>query len=277
MALLEARGIGHAYGSRTILDGIDLAFEKGEVVSLLGPNGCGKTTLIKILLGIISPRAGQVVFEGTPIARLSPKAYARRVAYVPQVHRTAFPYAVEDVVAMGRIPHQSAWSLSAERDHECVKDALAKLRIEHLRKRAYTEISGGERQLTLIARALAQGADTFIMDEPTSALDYGHQVRLLEQLARLADEGLTCISSTHSPEHALWASDRVVMIQGGHVVADGTPEEQVVPENLRLLYGVQVRVAKVGEHAACIPCALRARRPAAGARAPIVMPRFRGR
>jgi iron complex transport system ATP-binding protein len=230
------------------------------VVSLLGPNGCGKTTLLKILLGIITPRAGQVLFEGTPLTHVAPKHYARRVAYVPQVHRTVFPYAVEDVVAMGRIPHQSAWSLRAGQHHAQVSEALDRLRIGHLRKQAYTQLSGGERQLTLIARALAQGADTLIMDEPTSALDYGHQVRLLEQMARLAEEGFTCICSTHSPEHALWAADRVVLLLGGHVVGDGKPADHIVPEVLQRLYGVQVDVTRTSNgRAACVPAALRAR------------------
>jgi iron complex transport system ATP-binding protein len=260
-ALLEARGIGHAYGARTILDGINVTFSKGQVVSLLGPNGCGKTTFIKILLGLIAPRAGQIIFEGAPLSRIPPKAYARRVAYVPQVHRTAFPYAVEDVVAMGRLPHQSAWSLRDGNDRERIDDALDKLGIGHLRQRAYTQISGGERQLTLIARALAQGADTFIMDEPTSALDYGHQVRLLEQLVRLADEGFTCITSTHSPEHALWAADRVVLLLGGQIIADGKPAQHIVPATLQRLYGVQVDVAQTNNgQAACVPASLRVRR-----------------
>ena len=127
--------------------------------------------------------------------------------------------------------------------HTWVEEALAKLEIAHLRKRAYTEISGGERQLTLIARALAQGASTIIMDAPTAALDYGHQIRLLEQLARLADQGLTCIKSTHTPEHALWVSSRVVLIKDGQVLADGRPDEKISPETLKSLYRVCVCVA----------------------------------
>jgi iron complex transport system ATP-binding protein len=142
-----------------------------------------------------------------------------------------------------------------------VSDAMEKLKIGHLRKRPYTEISGGERQLTLIARALAQGAETFIMDEPTSALDYGHQVRLLEQMARLADEGFTCIISTHSPEHPLWAADRAILLQGGRVIADGKPDDQIVPESLHRLYGVHVSVTRTGGGpAACVPRALQLRR-----------------
>jgi len=239
-AVIEAREIEHGYGPGMVLDGVSLDFDEGQLVSLLGPNGCGKTTLLKILLGLIVPRQGSVLFRGRPIQRISRREYARHVAYVPQSHRSAFPYSVEDVVAMGRLPHDSLWLQSAARHEPWVDEALAKLEITHLRKRAYTQISGGERQLTLIARALAQGADTIIMDEPTSALDYGHQVRLLEQLHKLTKQGLTCIKSTHTPEHALWVSDRVVLLQDGKVIADGEPRAQITPESLHRLYRVHV-------------------------------------
>jgi iron complex transport system ATP-binding protein len=258
--VLEARSICHGYGSRTVLDDVSLCFHQGELVSLLGPNGCGKTTFLKILLGLLSPQSGVVLFQGDLVCRLPRKQYARHVAYVPQGHRTAFPYTVEDVVAMGRLPHAALWMGRSARHEAWIEDALAKLEIAHLRKRAYTEISGGERQLTLIARALAQGADTIIMDEPTSALDYGHQVRLLDQLARLAGDGLTCIKSTHTPEHALWGSDRVVMLSDGRVVADGRPREEISPESLHRLYRVRVRAAHDGQGAvAYVPESCRSR------------------
>lgn len=245
--VLEARDVRHGYGARVVLDGVSLCFAQGQLVSLLGPNGCGKTTLLKLLLGLLSPRGGDVLFRGQSIHSIPRRLYARHVAYVPQSHRTAFPYPVEDVVAMGRLPHQSGWLRKSVGDEPWIEEALAKLEISHLRKRPYTEISGGERQLTLIARALAQGADTIIMDEPTAALDYGHQVRLLEQLAKLSENGLTCIKSTHTPEHALWVSDRVVMLQNGQVVADGRPRDQITPENLQRLYRVSVTSAMTAD------------------------------
>ena len=243
LPVLEAQKVSHGYGAEAVLNDISLSFHRGELVSLLGPNGCGKTTFLKILLGLLVPKSGAVLFQGKSLRRISPRQYARQVAYVPQSHRTAFPYTVEEVVAMGRLPHQSLWLRGSAKHCEWIEGALAKLEIAHLRKRAYTEISGGERQLTLIARALAQGADTIIMDEPTAALDYGHQIRLLEQLARLSDEGLTCIKSTHTPEHALWVSSRVVLIKDGQVIADGHPDKEISPANIEALYRVRVRVA----------------------------------
>jgi iron complex transport system ATP-binding protein len=243
LPVLEARGVGHSYGTHAVLEDVSLSFRSGQLVSLLGPNGCGKTTFMRILLGLLAPRQGTALFQGRDIQNIPRRQYARDVAYVPQVHRTAFPYSVEDVVAMGRLPHESMWLHRSVREEDWVEAALARMEIAHLRKRAYTEISGGERQLTLIARALAQGASTLLMDEPTSALDYGHQARLLDQLAKLAGQGLTCIKSTHAPEHALWVSDRVIMMKEGRVIADGHPRDQITPENLYRLYRVKVRMA----------------------------------
>jgi len=254
MAVLQARDVHHAYGSHVVLEAIALEFEKGQLVSLLGPNGSGKTTFLKILLGLLEPQGGDVIFEGRSIKHIPPRRYARDVAYVPQIHRTAFPYSVEDVVAMGRLPHHSPWHRRSPADSEHIEESLARMGIEHLRRRAYTEISGGERQLTLIARALAQGAHTLIMDEPASALDFGHQIRLLEQLARLSDEGFTCIKSTHAPEHALWFSGRVVLLKDGRVIGDGIPSDQLSAENLHRLYQVRVQVARTdGGFLACVP------------------------
>ena len=254
MAILEAREIHHAFGDRPVLKDISLSFNQGELVSLLGPNGSGKTTLLKILLGLLPPSAGQVFYGGQPITGMPAKRYARLVAYVPQIHRTAFPYSVEEVVAMGRIPHHSPWRTHLPADAERIEKSLARLDIAHLRKRPYTEISGGERQLTLIARALAQDAKTLIMDEPTAALDFGHQVRLIEQLAKLADDGYTIIKSTHAPEHALWVARRVILLMDGRILGDGKPKEQLSSENLQTMYRIHARVAPVeGGLLTCLP------------------------
>ncbi|HRR22267.1 MAG: ABC transporter ATP-binding protein [Desulfomonilia bacterium] len=251
---IRVENISFSYGKKEVLDDVSLSFRRGEVVSLLGPNGSGKTTLLKVLLGILKPSRGRVLFEGAPIVAIGAKRFARRVAYVPQLHHGAFSYSVLDVVLMGRMPYKNFFSRFTRRDNEIAESMLEKLGIVHLKHKPYTEISGGERQLTLIARALAQGADTFIMDEPITGLDYGNQIRLLEQIMVLSAEGHTVIKSTHFPDHALWVSDRAVLMKDGTVAADGTASGEITAGNLGKLYNIPVRVMDAGNgFSVCIP------------------------
>lgn len=246
--------ISFSYGRTEVLNDISLSFNRGEVVSLLGPNGSGKTTLLKVLLGILKPSRGRVLFEGMPISTVGAKRFARRVAYVPQLHHGTFSYSVMDVVLMGRMPYKGFFSSFTRHDRETAGTMLKKLGIAHLKHKPYTEVSGGERQLTLIARAMAQGADTFIMDEPITGLDYGNQIRLLEQIVLLSREGHTFIKSTHFPDHALWVSDRVVLMKDGAVAADGTADGEITADNLGRLYNIPVRVMDAGSgFSVCIP------------------------
>ncbi len=252
--VIRAEDVSFSYGRSEVLHDVCLTFNRGEVVSLLGPNGSGKTTLLKVLLGILKPSRGKVLFEGRPIRAIGTKGFARKVAYVPQLHQRTFSYSVSDVVLMGRMPHKGFFSRFTRYDRQVAEAMLDKLGITHLKDKPYTEISGGERQLTLIARALAQGADTFIMDEPITGLDYGNQLRLLEQIVLLAEEGHTFIKSTHFPDHALWVSDRVVLMKNGSVAADGTAEGEITADNLGRLYNIPVRVMDAGSgFSVCIP------------------------
>ncbi|MDI9571075.1 MAG: ABC transporter ATP-binding protein [Pseudomonadota bacterium] len=251
--LIRLEGISFGYTQKAVLTGIDMTIGEGEVVALLGPNGCGKSTLIKIILGVLRPDRGRVFYNGEDIRRLGAKYVARQMAYVPQTHKTSFPYTVRDIVMMGRIPHKTFFFRYTKSDGEIAKKALESLSILHLADRAYTEISGGERQLALIARALAQGARTFIMDEPAGGLDYGNQLKLLDQIIRLSRDGYTFIKATHSPEHALWIADRAVMIKDGTVMAAGAAEEIINTQNLRRLYNASVNVLDNGVFRACVP------------------------
>ncbi|MFA5354339.1 MAG: ABC transporter ATP-binding protein [Thermodesulfovibrionales bacterium] len=251
---IATRNIGFSYNGRQVLNNISLSFPRGEVATLLGPNGSGKTTLLKLILGILRPGTGEVFLEGTPISSLAPRELARRVAYVPQTHRGSFPYSVFDLALMGRMPHASFFSRYTKRDREIVMDCLERLGISHLRDKSCTEISGGQRQLALIARAMVQGADTFIMDEPTNGLDYGNQINLLERISSFAAKGMTFIITTHHPDHALQISDRVVMIKDGRVVAEGRPEKIITGKILKALYSVDVRVVTLeGGVRVCVP------------------------
>lgn len=236
MPLFELDSLSFRYGGSAVLSGLNLRIDEGQVVALLGPNGSGKTTLLKLLLGLLTPTEGSVRLRGEELHRIPRSELARQLAYVPQTHREAFGYQVFDVVLMGRTPHSSFFAGYSAHDREITTGALEKMGIGHLARRPYTEISGGERQLTLIARALAQGADVLVMDEPTNSLDYGNQLRLLERVGWLADEGYTFLFTSHHPEHAMAIADRVVMLQRGAILHDGAPLQTVTPENLASLY-----------------------------------------
>lgn len=253
-ALMQAQDVNFSYRGRQVLHDVNLIVRRGEVVSLLGPNGSGKTTLLKILLGLLQTQSGTVLFEGRPIKAYPRHELARRIAYVPQVHREAFAYTVEDVVLMGRMPYHSFFSTFSAKDREIAKASMARLDILHLKDRPYTEISGGERQLALIARALTQGADTLIMDEPANGLDFGNQIRLLDQIADLARDGYTFIMSTHFPDHALWIANHVIMLQKGSVVADGKPDDVMGEEAIFKLYNTEVSIFTFnGSVVTCVP------------------------
>lgn len=260
MAILEVRNVSFGYGQRPVLKDVSFAIDKGNLVALLGPNGCGKTTLLKTMLGLLPLDSGEVLFESQPVTGLDRRSLARRIAYVPQIHRASFAFRVMDVVLMGRIPHQGFWTAYNRADETLALEALDKLGIAHLHHRPYTEISGGERQMALIARALCQGAHTFILDEPANGLDYGNQIKLLEQLAELASEGYTFIMSTHFPDHVLWVADQVVMLRGGRVVAAGATDDVVTRKNLCHLYQADVQVWQLLENfKICVPERLRSR------------------
>ncbi len=255
--LVSIKGVSFGYTKQEVLKGIDLDIHDGEIVTLLGRNGCGKSTLIKLMLGLLRPEKGRVLYKGTDIGHVGAKFLARQIAYVPQIHKSSFPYRVLDVSLMGRIPHKSFFFRYSKEDLDIAYNALERLSMTHLADRPYTEISGGERQLTIIARALVQGAKTFIMDEPAAGLDYGNQLRLLEQIVALSDEGYTFIKSTHSPEHALWVADRAIMIKDGTIVADGPCNAVVNDANLLKLYDAEVEVVDVnGSGRFCVPRAV---------------------
>jgi len=253
---LAAQEVCFAYGRRGVLRGVNLGVGPGEVLSLLGANGSGKTTLLRLLLGLARPRAGLVSLNGKPLAQYPRRELARYLAYVPQTHVTPFPYTVRDIAVLGRLPHTGLVRSPTRRDYEVAMEVLGRLGIADLADRPYTDISGGERQLTLIARALAQGARVLVMDEPVSGLDYGHQLRFLAHLRRLAADGYAIVKATHHPEHALLASTRVALLCDGAVVCDGPPAEVVTPSTIARIYRVEVAAfhAPNGEATAFYPC-----------------------
>jgi len=253
---LAAHEVHFAYGARSVLRGTSLTVGPGEIVSVLGANGSGKTTLLRVLLGLARPRAGCVTLNGKPLARYAPRERARCLAYVPQSHTMPFPYTVLEIAVLGRLPHTGLIHPPTRRDHDVALETLDRLGIASLARRPYAEISGGERQLALIARALTQGARILVMDEPVSGLDYGNQLRFLQHLRRLAADGYAILKATHHPEHALLASTRVILLCDGVVAGDGPPGEAVTSATIRRLYAVDVVAfhAPNGRATAFYPC-----------------------
>lgn len=241
---VKVENLSFSYGKRRVLDGVSFELRDGEMLCLLGPNGVGKSTLFNCILGLLQPENGEIIIHGEPIADIGVRELARRIAFVPQSHAPTFNYSVFDMVLMGTTSRVGGISSPGAEHIALAEDALERVGIAHLRTRGYMQISGGERQLTLIARALAQQASVIIMDEPTANLDYGNQLRVLMRIKELSREGITVIQSTHNPEHAFLFADRIIALIDGRVAADGEPSEAVTEELIHALYGVHVRLTR---------------------------------
>ena len=251
--MLEARGLGYGYPQRPVGRDLDLALAAGDVLCVLGPNGGGKTTLFRTLLGLLPPQAGAVLLDGQALAAMTRGEVARRAGYVPQGHAPQFAFTVREAVLMGRTSHIGLFAAPGAADRDAAERAIRALGIGELAERLVTELSGGERQLAMIARALAQGARLLVLDEPTASLDFGNQVRVLREIRRLAAEGYAVVFSTHDPGQAFLAASRVLLLAPGGALRQGAPPEVITPENLRTAYGVEVRVAAVGDTRVCLP------------------------
>ena len=246
--MLRVEGLWFAYPRRepTLRD-ISLHARAGESLCLLGPNGTGKTTLLRCILGVSPPMRGSVRLAGKDLRRLAARDRGHLVAYVPQAGETPFAFQVRDLVLMGRIPYLGCGRSPTREDHRAVESALEERGIRPLADRRFNELSGGERQLTLLARALAQDARVLVLDEPTANLDYGNQIKVLRAVRSLSGRGYTVVMSSHFPNHAFLASSRVLLLRDGTLLADGPPEEVVTGERLTDLYQASVRVVAASE------------------------------
>jgi iron complex transport system ATP-binding protein len=240
---LEARGLDYGYSGHVVGQGANISLTTGEIACILGPNGGGKTTLFRTLLGLIPPLGGQVLLEGVELHARPRSEVARMIGYVPQAHLGYFPFTVQDVVLMGRTAHLSPFAVPSRADRERAMAAIERVGLVHLAGAVYTRISGGERQLALIARALAQATPLLVMDEPTASLDFGNQVRVLETVMGLAGEGIGILLSTHDPDQVFLCADRVALVHRGTVTDIGSPETGLNAGLLQELYGVEVEVA----------------------------------
>jgi len=234
-----------SYSNKEVIRGVSFNVEEGEIFCILGPNGCGKTTLLKCLCGILKPSKGSILLDGKEANSMSREEYAKIVGYLPQEHRSVFPYKTLDFVVMGRAPHLGIFSTPSDKDYKIGEEALREVGAYHLKDRPYIELSGGEKQLVLIARALAQQPKILLLDEPTSHLDLKNQAIILKTLSNLARRGLIIIMTTHFPTHAFLYSSRVGLMIDGTFIDVGDPDQVITERNLRKAYHVDVKVLSV--------------------------------
>ena len=238
-AALNVTGLDLDYGRREVLRDVNVSLAAGEVVAFIGPNGAGKSSLLRCITGLVEPKAGSIAIDGQPLHDIDRRALARTIAVVPGQTLVAFPMRVEELVALGRLPHERALLGPRDEDRRVVEAALARVGITELRGRDVRELSLGERQLCVLAMAVAQQARLLLLDEPTVHLDLRHQVAVMELLRDLARrDGVTVLAVLHDVALARHFFDRLLLIDHGRVVADGTPEHVLSETNLRSVYGV---------------------------------------
>ncbi|MDR0518711.1 MAG: ABC transporter ATP-binding protein [Clostridiales Family XIII bacterium] len=246
--LLSVNNLRTGYHRTEVVKGISFTAERGDFVCVIGANGCGKTTALKGMLGILPLFGGSVDVGGREFLSAgghtaTAKEFARTFAYIPQIHGLPFPFLVSDVVLLGRTPHlRSSVSSPSDADKAAAYMALKTLGIESIAGSEYTALSGGQQQLVLIARALAQEPRILIMDEPTASLDFGNQQLVLDRMLDLGREGMAVIMVTHDPAHVLHCANKVIVMDGGSVLREGTPEETITAEILERIYGARAAV-----------------------------------
>ena len=254
---LEARSLSFSYGKRKVLEDISFSVSSGEALAILGRNGSGKTTLLRLILGFLRPEKGSLLIDGEDAALMKKKERAMQIAYIPQSSEIVYSYSVMDTVLMGRAPLLPLFGKPGKKDREKAEEILETLGIVDLSMRAVNAISGGERQLVLIARALIQDARILLLDEPTSALDYSNQLLVMETAAKLKEKGYTIIFSTHNPEQALMNATDVMVLSENHISFHGKPEELLDGKVLEELYSRKlcIREIETGENRRiiCVP------------------------
>lgn len=255
--ILELRNATVGYGRLPILQDVSISVESGEVVCLLGPNGVGKTTMFKSMMRFLPLLRGQLLLDGAPCKNMSQKEFAGNVGYVPQSHESSFAYSVMDVVVMGRTAHLKGFQQPTRDDYAIAAKMLDRLGIGYLANSIYTNISGGERQMVLIARALTQQPKLLLMDEPTANLDYGNQIKVLGTIRNLAADGLGVLMTSHNPDHAFICCTRAVLITRDKKLIKGSVDDVVTETNLADAYQVRVKIVSTVDNGvtikSCVP------------------------
>ena len=253
--VIKVADLTYSYrGGIRALKNLSFTIKRGEVVSVVGPNGSGKTTLLKCLLKLLKPQ-GAVYIDGREIKDISTREIAKITGYVPQEHHPVFTYRVIDFVALGRAPYHSMFSAPSKEEVSYCLKVLEALGIRELADRPYTTLSGGQAQLVLIARALAQGARILLLDEPTAHLDFSNQVKVLKTIRDIVKKGSvnTAVMTLHDPNQALLFSDKVALLKDGYLVDYGKPEEVLTPGKLSKIYGIELAVLSDGITSAIVP------------------------
>jgi len=245
--ILRMAGVDAAYRRAIVLHGVDLAVEPGERLALIGPNGAGKSTLLRVAGGVIAPTRGDIELDGRPMAGLDRMAIARRLAFVPQEPSMPFAATVEEIVGLGRLPHEDPFRGARPADKAAIAAAIERVGVGHLLGRDARELSLGERQLVLIALAVAQEAPILVLDEPTVHLDLRHQVSTMELLVDLNErDGTTIVAVLHDLRLAAHFFPRLVLLDGGAIVGDGPPAQVLAPDRVREVFGVDPSFVRIG-------------------------------
>ena len=239
---LSAQHLSYEIEAKTLLDGVSLHADRGQLVGLIGPNGAGKSTLLRAISGILRYRGGAVRLEGTDLRYLSSKDVAAGLALVPQIAPYTHGFTAIELVLMGRYPHLRRFQIEGQEDNRIARDAMRLMEVEQFADRTLDTLSGGERQRVFVARALAQQPRILLLDEPTSNLDVLHQLKVFDLVRQLVDDGLTAVVAIHDLNMAARYCDRLMLMRGGRVLAEGTPEEVLSPETIESAFGVKSAV-----------------------------------
>lgn len=249
---VEVKNLCFSYGNTPIVKNVSFKAQEGQLVAVLGANGAGKTTLFRCLMGFLKAQQGEILLDGQKVGKIDRNAFAALAAYIPQSSEPAFNYTVFETVLMGTTGQLSPFRAPGKAQQEAVREMLRLLDMEALSERGIARISGGERQLALIARALAQKAKLLVMDEPTANLDYGNQHRVMQRIRALADNGYCVLLSTHNPEHALRYATHILALQDGKVCAFGKTEEALDSALLQSLYSIPATITDIDGIGRCI-------------------------
>ncbi|OWT32642.1 iron ABC transporter ATP-binding protein [Methanobrevibacter sp. 87.7] len=255
--LLDVKNISFKYSEESpdIFKDINFTIDKGDVLCILGPNGTGKTTLLKCLNRLQTPYTGEILLNDKNIKGYTYQELSKYIGYIPQGHIPTFPFNVEEVVLMGRAPYINLTNSPKEEDLKIARKSLKTLNIMHLKDKAYTELSGGERQLVFLARVLCQNPSILILDEPTSNLDFGNQFKLLKIIEKLSSNGLSIIMSTHNPDHGFIVGNKVAIMKDKKFMEYGNPNDVLTENNIEKAYNIDdVDIIKLNnKRKICIP------------------------